>query len=83
MCIEIGKDVLHCKSCSPSLCLDLACALVEDGSSSASAAPLAETGSLLPVQRCGPDPAHVCVCPAGSLDGLRLVCHRTQGDRKQ
>lgn len=65
------------------LCLDLAGAPVEDRSSPTSAAPVTETGPLLPVQRCGPDPAHVCVCSAGSLDGLCLVRHRTQGDRKQ
>lgn len=67
--------------CCP--CPDLAGAFVEDGSSAASATPVTETGSLLTVQRCGPDPAHVCVCSTGSLDGLCLVRHRTQGDRKQ
>lgn len=69
--------------CSVSLHSDLSGALVEDVSSAASAAPATETGSLLPVQRRGPDPAHVCVCSAGSLDGLCLVRHRTPGDREQ
>lgn len=69
--------------CSPSLFLDLTRALAEDSASAASPAPVTETGSLFPVQRCGPDLAHVCVCSAGSLDGLCLVRHRSQGNRKQ
>lgn len=63
--------------------LDVARALVEDSPPAASAAPVAETGPLLPVQRRGADPPHVRVRSAGSLDGLRLVRHRTHGDREQ
>lgn len=73
------------KSLSFFYCLlaDVFGALVKNSSFASSAAPAAETGSLLPVQRCGSDAAHVRVCSPGSLDGLRLVCHRTCGDRKQ
>lgn len=67
----------------PTCSSDLISAPAEDGSPAAFAAPLAETWPLLAVQRCGPDAAHVCVCSAGSLDGLCLVRHRTQGDREQ
>lgn len=54
----------------------------EDSAPPAPPAPLTEAGPLLPVQRRGPDLAHVHVCPAGPLDGLCVVLHRTQRDRK-
>lgn len=56
---------------------------VEDGAPPPPPAPPAEAGPLLPVQRRGPHPADVHVRPAGPLDGLRLVLHRPQRDRKQ
>lgn len=42
-----------------------------------------EAGSLLPVQLHGADLTDVCVCPAGTLDGLHLVHDWTQGARDQ
>ena len=53
---------------------------VEDGSAASVTAAAAEAGALLPVQRSGSDPADVHVCPAGPLDGVCLVLHRSQGD---
>ena len=64
-------------------CPDLAGPPPEDGAFAAAAEVATEAGPLLPVQCCGPDPAHVCVRPACPLDGLRLVRHRPQGDREQ
>ena len=54
----------------------------EDGPPPAPPAPLTEAGPVLPVQRRGPHLAHVHLCPPGPLDGLRVVLHRTQRDRK-
>ena len=54
----------------------------EDGEAAAAAEAAAEAGALLAVQRCGAHPAHVHVRPAGPLDGLRLVLHRPQRDRR-
>ena len=54
----------------------------EDGPAASVTAAPAEAGALLAVQRRGPDSAHVHVRPAGPLDGLRLVLHRSQGARK-
>lgn len=56
---------------------------VENSPSAALATAVTKTGSIFSVQRCSPDPAHVCVCTACSLDGLCLVYHWTQGDRKR
>ncbi len=50
----------------------------EDGASPPPLAPPTEAGSLLPVQRRGSHSADVHVRPAGPLDGLCLVLHRTQ-----
>lgn len=55
---------------------------VEDSSAASVTAAAAKAGALLPVQRCGPDTAHVYVRPARPLDGLCLVLYRSQGDRK-
>lgn len=62
---------------------DLPGSPAEDSPPPTSAAPAAEAGSLLPVQRRGADPAHVRVRSARPLDGLRLVRHWAPGDRKQ
>lgn len=52
---------------------------VEDCSTAAVAAVAAETGTILSVQCCGSHTADVHVCSAGSLDGLCLVLHRSEG----
>lgn len=61
----------------------LSCALVKDSTFAASAALVAKNGPLLSAQRGGAHPAHVHVCPAGSLDGLYLVHHWKEGDGQQ
>lgn len=53
---------------------------VEDSSPSSVTAAPAEAGALLTVQRCGLDSADVHVRPAGPLDGVCLVLHRSKGD---
>lgn len=55
----------------------------EDSSSAAPPPSPSEAGPLLPVQRHGTDLTNVCVCPAGTLDGLYLVHDWTQGDWDQ
>lgn len=53
---------------------------VEDSPASSVTAAAAEAGALLTVQCCGLDPADVHVRPAGPLDGVCLVLHRSKGD---
>lgn len=71
----------HCVLASPSL--DLLGPPAQDCAPAAPPSPASEAGSLLPVQRHGADFTNVCVCPAGTLDGMHLVFNWTQGDRDQ
>lgn len=71
--------VLHtCLSSS-----DLLGSPAQDCTPAAPPSPASEAGSLFPVQRHGADLTDVCVCPAGTLDGLHMVHDWTQGDRDQ
>ncbi len=65
-----------------SICAVLRGPPVEDGSIASVTAVAAEAGAILPVQRCGSHSADVHVCPARPLDGLCVVFHWSQGDRK-
>ena len=75
--VETGVCELMCYA---SICAVLWGPPVEDSSAASVAAAAAEVGAILPVQRCGSHSAHVHVRPAGPLDGLCLVLHRSQGD---
>lgn len=61
----------------------LSCALTEDGTFAAPAAPVAKNGPLLTAQHSGAHPAHVHVRSAGTLDGVHLVHHWEEGDGQQ
>lgn len=55
----------------------------QDCTPAAPPSPAPEAGSLLSVQCHGADLTDVCVCTAGTLDGLHLVYDWAQGDRDQ
>lgn len=64
------------------ICAVLWGSLAEDGSPASITAAAPKAGAILPIQCSGSHSAHVHVRPAGPLDGLHLVLHRSKGDRK-